>query len=254
MPEMLARYEFKYLIPRDRIADIRARARMYCEPDPYGKDGVYSVNSLYLDDVDWSLARQTLEGVRNRYKLRMRTYGWTEGDPVFCEIKGRVGTSILKSRALIDRSLATAVATGSPVAGGVPALKPSHQPDLDRFRNRVDHLDLRSRMWVGYVREAWGSAYGDGARLTFDLDLKGLSADDHSPFEPDHSLWRDVCFDRDEVILELKFNGAFPRWMLQIVHDHGLQRQSVSKYVNCVMLDGQSPWATWERGDQWIAF
>ncbi|MEZ4598143.1 MAG: polyphosphate polymerase domain-containing protein, partial [Chloroflexota bacterium] len=255
MPEMLARYEFKYLIQPDRVAGIRDRTRMYCEPDAYGEQGVYEVNSLYLDDVDWSLARQTLDGVRQRQKLRMRTYGWTADDPVFCEIKGRLGTSILKTRALVDRPTAFEIARGDPMPGGIFALKESHQADLDRFRNRMDRLDLRGRMWVRYRREAWQSAYGDGARLTFDFDLQGQAADPLHPFEPDPGHWRDIWLGAPgAIILELKFNGAFPHWMLQLVHEQELHRESVSKYVNCVVACGQTPWATSERGDQWITF
>ena len=254
MPEMLARYEFKYLIRSDQIPIIRARAATFCDPDPYGRDGVYSVNSLYFDDTDWKLARQTLEGVRNRFKLRMRTYGFEPTDPVFCEIKARVGTSIVKSRALVDRSFATGIARGDPPGpGGCTALKKGHQPDLDRYRNLMDRLDLRPRVWVRYQREAYGSAYGDNARLTFDTSLQTqLPAEDRA-YTADPDRWRPVPLEGPQDILEMKFNGAFPAWMLRLVHELQLHRQSVSKYVSSVLTAGMLPWATPERGDQWIA-
>jgi hypothetical protein len=256
MPEMLARYEFKYLIHPDLIPEIRAWARLYCEPDAYGVDGKYKVSSLYLDTVDWMLARQTLEGVRNRFKLRMRTYGFTEEDPVFLENKGRVGTSILKQRALVDRATARALVDNCPMPErGYPALKASHNDDLIRYRNRVDALDMRPRLWVRYDREAYGSAYGDGARLTFDLALEVQVPTLETPFDPDPDSWQRVPLEVPGYeILEMKFNGAFPNWMLRLVHKFGLYRVSCSKYVQGAVLSGHLPWASLERGERWTAF
>jgi hypothetical protein len=115
-------------------------------------------------------------------------------------------------------------------------------------------MDLRPRMWVSYTREAWGSPYGDGARLTFDVGLKAQTPSDSEPFVPEPELWRDVHLQNGQIIVELKFNGAFPQWMRQVVHECRMERRSVSKYVHCTVADGLSPWATLERGDQWIAF
>jgi hypothetical protein len=252
MPELRARYEFKYLVTRDQVAWIRDAARMFCEPDPYGEDGLYSVNSLYLDTWDWRLARQTIEGQRNRYKLRIRTYGWSDDDPVFCENKGRVGTSILKQRALLDRRFVEPLLRGD--AGPFPALKASHQADLDRFRNRFDFLDFRPRLWVRYLREAYGSTYGDGARLTFDTELEVQPPDPEHPYVPDPTQWTPVTLEGPPTIVEMKFNGAFPSWMQRVVHNLELRRVSCSKYVQGAVQLGEVPWNHLERGLGWMAF
>lgn len=255
MPEMLARYEFKYLIPWDQIPVIRDWARTFCEPDAYGIEGRYEVNSVYLDTIDWLLARQTLEGQRNRYKLRMRTYGWTDEDAVFLELKGRVGTSIVKQRALVDRAAAIHIACGDEAPeGGHRALKASHQDDMLRFLNRVDRMDMRPRLWVRYQREAYGSTYGDNARLTFDTGLEVQIPPMDAPFHPEPESWQSVPLEQGKQILELKFNGAFPMWMLRMVHSLGLVRESCSKYVQGAVLTGHLPWASLERGERWTAF
>lgn len=255
MPDMLARYEFKYLVPVDVVGAIREVARTFCDPDPYGENGIYSVNSLYFDTWDWQLARQTLEGVRNRFKLRMRTYGWTESDPVFCEIKGRVGTSIVKTRALVDRANAYGIANSDPPPpGGFKTLKASHQSDLDRYRSLVDRYDMRPRVWIGYRREAYGSAFGDGARLTFDFDLRAQMANDRHPYVPEPESWLRVPLDGPQTILEMKFNGAHPQWMLHLARKYNLARISVSKYVSGAQLCGHMPWSSLERGMRWTAF
>ncbi|MEQ1504027.1 MAG: polyphosphate polymerase domain-containing protein [Myxococcota bacterium] len=255
MPDMLARYEFKYLIDAHQVAAIREWARTFCEPDQYGTDGKYEVNSLYFDSMDWMLANQTIDGVRNRFKIRVRTYGWTDDDVVFCEIKGRVGTSIVKTRALLARKYINGLCRGDPPPdGGFPALKASHQDDLNRFRTLVESYDLRPRLWVGYEREAYQSTYGDGARLTFDTGLQVQPPDDTVPYVPDPTAWMPVTLDGPQIILEMKFNGAHPMWMLQLVHEFELYRISCSKYAQGAMIAGHLPWASLERGFRWTAF
>lgn len=256
MPEFLARYEFKYLIGHELVGPIRDHVQRFCEPDPYGEHGRYEVNSLYLDTLDWLCARQTLGGIRNRFKARLRTYGWQDTDPVFLEIKGRVGTTILKQRALLDRgSVDPLLLGGPPPDGGYRAAKASHQKDLDVFLNLRDRLDLRPRVWVRYVREAYGSAFGDGSRLTFDTCLESLVPDEERPYVPDHAQWQATPWDTGApVMVEMKFNGAFPMWMLRIVRSFRLQRISGSKYVVSAVRHGFLPWAGQERGERWTAF
>ncbi len=254
MPEFRARYEFKYLIRPAAQAWIREVARIYSDPDPYGDDGTYDVCSLYFDTWDWKLALQTVEGVRNRMKIRIRTYGFTPDMPVFAENKSRVGTTILKTRAQIPREHLAMLALGEPAPeGGYLAARPSHQPHYDGFRNMLDLLDLRPRLWVAYQREAYGSTYGDGARLTFDRLLRVQAWDPDSPDRPDDAAWQRVALDAP-IILELKFNNAFPAWMKTVVHEMELRRTSCSKYAQGVEQLGDVPWNRVEWREGWTVF
>ena len=230
MPELLARYEFKYLIDDEQMNGIRSYVRAFLDPDEFGDaGGNYWVNSLYMDTKDWRLARDTVDGVKIRYKLRMRCYEFDD-TPVFCEIKARVGSSIIKSRALIPRGSAEAVAGNTPVEDAhVPALKKSHQRDLDRFRNLVDERDMRPRLWVRYHREAYVSPFGEGSRLTFDKQLQ-VALPVEPLFEPD-MRWFELVGLGQPTILEMKFNGAHPKWMRDLVRAFDLRRISVAKYV-----------------------
>ena len=259
MPTMLARYEFKYLIDEDQADWIREVVKCFCEPDEYGASGNYAVNSLYCDTRDWMLAKQTIAGTRHRFKLRIRTYGWKEDDTVFVENKGRVGTSIVKERALMDRKYVEPLLKGELPPGGIPAKKASHQADLDGFRNLYDAIDARPRLWVRYQREAWMSSYGDGARLTFDRAVEIQAPDPEHPYVPDHTQWTlvpigdgsPVSRARPLMVLEMKFNGASPRWMEKVVQRLGLLRISYSKYCLGAEHLGDVPWNRWERESAW---
>lgn len=225
---------------------------MFCDHDPYGVDGRYKIWSLYFDTWNWHLAQQTVEGQRNRYKVRMRTYHIHRDADVYCEIKSRVGTSILKLRAKVDRETAVRMARGStPPEGGYLTLEPSHQADLNRFRDRIDLTDLRPRMWVGYTRQAWLSRYGDGARVTFDTEVVCQVPDAEQPFSAAPGGWRPVVLDGEQQIVELKFNGAFPFWMQRIVRSMGLRRISCSKYLQSAQQAGGVPWAKMEWSERW---
>jgi len=255
MPEFRARYEFKYLITEDQADYIREVVRTFADADAYGDNGVYDVTSLYYDTWDWRLALQTVEGIRNRYKMRIRTYGFTDDMPVFVEIKGRVGTSICKSRALIPREHWSLLSLNQPPPPeGFTALKESHQSDYDSFRNLMDVLDLRPRLWVSYQREAYGSRYGDGARLTFDRHLKVQAPDLDRPDVPVDCEYQMVNLDGPQTILELKFNNAFPSWMRTIVNQCELRRTACSKYVQGVEQIEDVPWNRVEWSEAWTVY
>ena len=255
MPEFRARYEFKYLITPMQEAWIREVVDMYAEADAYGHNGEYEVTSLYYDTWDWALAMQTVEGVRNRYKIRIRTYGFTDDQPVFAENKARVGTSICKTRALMHRKDWAPISRRSPgPPEGYLAKKEAHQADYDAIRNLFDMLDLRPRLWVQYDREAYGSRYGDGARLTFDRRLRVQSPVEDHWDRPDPQAWQTVQLDGAPTILEMKFNNAFPGWMQVIVDQLGLRRVSCSKYVQGAEQLGDVPWNRVEWRQAWTVY
>ncbi|MCP4921135.1 MAG: polyphosphate polymerase domain-containing protein [Proteobacteria bacterium] len=251
---MKARYEFKYLITDAEMETVRSIASAYMEPDPYAPDGVYSVYSLYFDSNDYYCANATLEGLRERFKLRIRTYGFKDHFPVFVEEKGRVGTSIVKRRALIDRKTVNALCLGDqePESGwGTKSKKDS--VTLDRFRGLADGLRMQPRLWVGYKREPWVSPFGDGSRLTFDMQLMVQPPRPDKPFKPRKNAWESVPLEQP-TILEMEFNGASPAWMQKIVHCLQLKRVSVSKYTLGAVQCWNQPWARPQWSTAWMPY
>jgi hypothetical protein len=249
-----ARYEFKYLINDDEMKIIRDITRCFMEPDPYAPDGLYTVYSLYFDTAQWYCARATLEGLRERFKLRIRTYGFKSHYPVFVENKGRVGTSIVKHRAMIDRSTVNALCLGDaePLQGWGTRSKKDAQTVL-RFRDLMDGLRMQPRLWVGYKREPWVSPFGDGSRLTFDMSLKVQPPRTDEPFKPSRHAWESVPLEKP-TILEMKFNGASPAWMQKIVHFLSLYRVSVSKYTLGAVQTWNQPWSRPDWSTAWMPF
>src|SRR5436190_3314790 len=100
------RFELKYLIDKKLALPMRDFIAAYLEPDEYGigrPNLSYSVHSLYLDSDDLKTHFASINGSKNRFKLRLRYYDDKPNTPVFFEVKARVDNSILKQRCGVRR-------------------------------------------------------------------------------------------------------------------------------------------------------
>ena len=89
---LISRYECKYFVPMDALVGIRMMSRPFVRPDHYAKTRPgyrYPLSSLYLDSPGLELYQTTVEGQRNRYKLRVRSYSDAPDGKIFFEVKRR---------------------------------------------------------------------------------------------------------------------------------------------------------------------
>src|SRR5437879_7575498 len=116
------RFELKYLIPEATALLVRDFVRSYLGMDEFSvgrPDYSYPVHSLYLDSDDLKFYWKTINGDKNRFKLRLRFYNDNIDTPVFFEIKRRMNNCILKQRGGVRRD-----AVGDLLNGHFPA--PAH--------------------------------------------------------------------------------------------------------------------------------
>ncbi|HUS34798.1 MAG TPA: VTC domain-containing protein, partial [Verrucomicrobiae bacterium] len=69
----LQRFELKYIIPEATALQVRQFVAAYLDIDEYGAtmpNLSYPVHSLYMDSDDLYTYRATINGDKNRYKLR----------------------------------------------------------------------------------------------------------------------------------------------------------------------------------------
>lgn len=220
------RYECKYLISPAQAARIRREIRPFVRPDPFAVShgGRYRITSAYLDTPSLRLHRETVEGQRDRIKLRVRGYGQDPDSPLFLEIKRRIDTLVTKQRAMLPRSAALSLLAGLPGAGGRPR---STDPELETFLERARVLAARPVLEVSYEREAWVGALDSTQRLTFDRRITVWPT--RRPW-PSMAAPGSRVLEPRLVVLELKFCDRFPAWMRGIVQRHDLVRLSFSKY------------------------
>ena len=91
----IQRWELKYVIPEAVALALREFVSSYLEIDEYGAGRPnlsYSIHNLYLDSEDLQIYWGTINGNKNRFKLRLRFYADNSNPeaPVFFEIKRRM--------------------------------------------------------------------------------------------------------------------------------------------------------------------
>jgi hypothetical protein len=95
------RFEQKYMLNEDQAQAVRSEVAAHLDLDENGvgqPNFSYPVHSLYLDSADLYTFWTTINGDKNRFKLRLRFYDDRPNTPVFFEIKRRINNCILKQR------------------------------------------------------------------------------------------------------------------------------------------------------------
>jgi hypothetical protein len=233
------RLEFKYRIDERVAAEVRSFVRGFLELDRYGVDGAetgYSVNSCYLDSKDLHTFWHTVNGSRDRFKLRVRTYGDGLGDTAFLEVKRRVDGFIEKSRALVHRGGVEGL-LGGRLPAEADVVKPVREQmeAAEYFVRAVEQIHAVPTAFVRYRREAWCGEEGDD-RLTMDREVcvwpvSGLCWGGMTSIDPARPFG-------ETVILEMKFSNGKPRWFSDIERVLGLERTSAAKYCDGILTRG----------------
>jgi hypothetical protein len=227
------RYELKYLITEAQTEAITQYLKPHLDLDRYSKlqpDGYYPIVSLYLDSLGLDLCRETLEGKKNRFKLRIRSYSDDMQYPAFFEIKRRIDRVILKGRARVRHQ------------DIVPLLRGQQLPQQDFHTNRevlnqfqlyAQSLQAGPLALVRYMRKAYEGDAHNRVRVTFDRDL-GYKITNQPRIALGGPGWQTNHLALKGVILEIKFTGTYPIWLSDMVACFGLEARGISKYASSV--------------------
>ena len=227
------RYEIKYIISESKARAIARFIEPYLKLDHYSRlrpDGAYPIVSLYLDSSNLQLCRESLEGHKNRFKLRIRSYTDDLNYPRFFEIKRRAGTIIIKDRARVVTGKVALADLLSPLSLPAQSYK-GHEETLKQFRLYKNSINAGPVVRVRYIRRAYESDTENRVRVTFDRKLAynvGREANVSlvGPGWQQHAI--------KSVILEIKFTGRYPAWLSRMAECFDLHQQSVSKYATSI--------------------
>jgi hypothetical protein len=231
-----SRFELKYVIDERLVRPLRDFIRGHLQPDEHAdvNNGCqYTVHSLYLDSPSYALCRSTIQGHKNRFKLRIRYYDDLPDSPAFFEIKRRIDDVIVKQRAVANRGAVGRILRGQwPEWSDLVHPRSADYGAMQRFCSLRDTIQADGRVFVSYMREAYVTPDNDTVRMTFDRQIAC------TPYAHGYSLNRtqktlDVGI--EGVVLELKFTERFPQWMGRMVRTFDLERTSMAKYVACVL-------------------
>ena len=236
----LQRFELKYIIPQETALQVRQFVAAYLDIDEYGAtmpNLSYPVHSLYLDSDDLFTYRATINGDKNRYKLRMRYYNEKPDSPVFFEIKRRMNNTIAKQRGGVRRSSVAAILAGQlPTPGDMLSKEPKQFFAIQKFSELMMSIRARPTSHVFYMREAWISTMDNSVRVTLDRDVY---------CEPDPTARLQTTMNDpvkpfgENVILELKFTTRFPDWFKELVRCFGLMQCGAAKYAEGIAVAGE---------------
>ena len=262
-----SRFELKYLISETTAARVRDFVRCYLGLDEFsvGKPNfAYPVHSLYLDSDHLEIYWRTINGDKNRFKLRLRYYSDSPDTPVFFEIKRRMKDIILKQRGGVRQEAVPLL-----LGGHFPA--PEHLYRLDtgslvavqKFCQLMTELHAKPKSHICYQREAYVSD-DDQVRVTMDRDVL---SEPHLEPHVKIGMTQPVRNFPRLVVLELKFTNRFPNWFRELVRMANVMQCGAAKYVSGIteighrrlgahaqVLEEESLLSTYKPGDDLPAF
>lgn len=225
------RFEQKYMLEEEQVPAIREFVSNHLELDENGvgkPNYSYPVHSLYLDSPELTTFWNTINGDKNRFKLRLRFYNDHPDSPVFFEVKRRMNNCILKQRGGVRKEAVPWLMRGQ-FPDSRDLLKPEGKnlAAIQHFMELATKINAMPQAHVCYQREAYVDSVSDAVRVTLDRNVF-TEVRTEATFE---TAMRDPSRPfGNRVILELKFTDRFPDWLRHMVERFGLMQCGAAKY------------------------
>jgi len=231
IPFHFQRFEIKYFLDQKTSGRIILGLLDYMDWDNYclpKNNYSYVVSSLYYDSLGYGCYFDKECGVRNRFKLRLRWYEKEidKDTPIFLEIKRKRDMVIVKDRVLMKNSDCFDILREGKIKEVLNKYSSDEREIIEEFLWLKNFNCMKPKIMVRYNRRALESNIGLDFRITFDFNIKAVSAHwiENTPF-------KDVI-DKNMVLMEVKFNNIMPGWFQTIIQKYQLSRRSFSKYTH----------------------
>lgn len=238
------RYELKYVVDPQIVPAIREFIQPFVNRDNNGVGDIpeYMVTTLQLDSPNAALHYAKERKSYSRFKLRIRTYG-TDGEcPYFLEIKRKVNTMILKSRAILPPEDYCGENILRPTTL-IPFSTESENINYLEFVRLANEIGARPRIFIRYIRESYKGTSESYSRVTLDRSITYRPAQDRWEFPHQEKRWyaldTQVSLRREFPghILELKSGAELPCWMAELIERFNLVRTGFCKYSAAMRLE-----------------
>lgn len=209
------RREQKYLLNEAQKAALVRAVEGKMQPDDYGRS---LVCNIYYDTPDYRLIRRSLEGPAYKEKLRLRGYGSIgQGDKVFLEMKKKYDGIVYKRRVKlpVERAMTYMADVEAQLDKGQIGR------ELDYFKKF--YRGLRPTMYLSYDRLAWRL---EDLRITLDWNVRYRTERLDLTVPPDG----EQLLDPGQYLLEIKTASAMPLWLVEVLDQNQIRKQSFSKY------------------------
>lgn len=241
---MQFRHEWKHEINVSDMIAIRQRLSCVAGHDIHAADGIYTVRSLYFDNLADKALREKLDGVNKREKFRLRIYN-NDDALIRLEKKSKLNSLCSKEQQSLSRQDTQALITGEwrlqlqTADSSIGQTAPPTQSSKSRTAPPADFLlgelyykmctqGLKPKTIVEYTREAFVYAPGN-VRVTLDYNIRtGLTGTDF--LNPDCIL---IPAGGSPIILEIKWDAYLPQIIRDAVQLDGRRAGAFSKYAAC---------------------
>ena len=210
------RHELKYVIPYREMLNLRMELDKVLTLD---RGGSYLVRSLYFDDFHDTDYYDKLNGEMLRKKVRLRTYD-PKSNLTKLEIKAKNDIHQLKESLILDKKESEKI-----IKGNYDNLLLMDNP-LAQKMHELFVLGYRPKVIIEYDRIAYIT--NTTTRITFDLNVR-KSNDFDNFFDKDLNFYE--LTNKNDVILEVKFDRFLEPYIGKILEKYTNRYQSISKYI-----------------------
>jgi hypothetical protein len=222
--DVFQRYETKYILSGAQHAALKDFLMNEMQEDSFGK---YTVGNVYYDTPDYSIVRHSMEKPVYKEKLRLRCYGEPDdSSEVFAELKKKYKGIVYKRRVVMSLDDARLYLNDGirPKNGG------QIHREIDWF---MGCYRPEPKMYVAYDRTALSGVRDPELRLTLDSNIRYRTTDVDLAAGARAKPRCECLWDDGRVLLEIKFRGAMPLWLVEKLSELGIFKTSFSKYGSC---------------------
>ncbi len=216
------RHEWKHRITYEDYLVISGRLRQIAEYDSHaGENGIYTIHSLYFDNLSDKVLREKLDGIDRREKFRIRYYN-EDTSYIRLEKKSKIHGLCDKQSAPLTKEQVRDICEGR-----IAFLRQSEQELCRELYAKMRFQLLKPRCIVEYERIPFVYKPGN-VRVTFDRNIRT-------------GLYHDKLFDNSAlipaeagtIILEVKYDAFLPEIIEKAVRVPNRRASAFSKYAAC---------------------
>ncbi len=223
--ETFNRVEEKYVVTENLYKRIVEEFgdKMVC--DDYSKDGkFYQIANIYYDTADSSLIRTSLQKPKYKEKIRLRAYGVPGMDTkVFLELKKKFNGVVNKRRSRLKLSEAYDFTASHEMPEKQEYM---NMQVLKELKYAFDIYDALPMVYIAYKRRAFFGADNPDLRITFDKEIVTRRED----VGLENGVFGNLLMPDNYMIMEVKYTNRMPLWLIQILREYNIKKQSFSKY------------------------
>ncbi|HPE94487.1 MAG TPA: polyphosphate polymerase domain-containing protein [Bacillota bacterium] len=218
------RTERKYMLSPQQNSEMLKILFENMDPDDYsGADGGYNVYNIYYDNDKNSVIRNSVSKPPYKEKLRVRSYETPdENNKVYVEIKKKIQGVVSKRRVSMTlRQVEPFLKDGIVPEGKSPASQ-QMMKEILYFQSIYHSVPA---LYLSYGRYAFKGKVDRNFRVTVDHDIVTRRYD----LRLDKGSYGDSLIG-DNCLMEVKFVGTMPLWLVQAIRRLDIKKVSFSKY------------------------